>query len=140
MADFDIVSEVAAHHQQIAIPHAGMAAIAGAAMDRDMLADDVVTSDLDATLDPAIEAQVLRIGPDDRAVPDFAPFAEGDPPHQLGVTTDDATAADADTGFNDRERSDFDLFAELCAGIDDGSGVDFQENGRRRERRGDLTD
>jgi hypothetical protein len=135
-ADLDIVAEVAAHHEQVAVPHRRRPPVTGAAVDRDMLADHIVAAEGDPALDAPVEAQILGIGSEDRPMADLAAFTQGHPPHQLGKSTDDASPADPDPRLDDRQGTDLDVFAEFCARINDSGRVDFQTISQEQRRKG----
>jgi hypothetical protein len=92
-----------------------------------MLADHVVAADGDSAPDGTIKTEVLGIRPEDRPVADLAAFAQGHTAHQLGMSADDATPANASARFHDRQGADLDVLADFCARIYNGGGVDFQK-------------
>jgi hypothetical protein len=103
-------------------------------MDRDVLAENVFRSHDHPADEAAVETEILRIGPDHRAVSDLATLAEDHRAYDLGMTSDHTTSTDAGSGPDHRERTDFNIIREFRSGFDKGSGVDFQGKGRTLPR------
>jgi hypothetical protein len=99
-------------------------------MDRDMFAKGVFRSHDHSTDKAAVETEILRIGADHRAVSDLASFAEDHRTDDLGMTADHTPRADADSGLDHREGTDFNIIREFRSGFDKGSGMDFHGKGR----------
>jgi hypothetical protein len=95
VADDGVVTEVTPDHEEIAIPHDRVLPFARAAMDRDVFAKGVFGSHDHPADEAAVETEILRIGPDDRAVSDLATLAEDHRTDDLGMTSDHTTRADA---------------------------------------------
>mgnify|MGYP007072821219 CR=1 FL=1 len=129
-ADLHIVSEVAADHQQIALAQDGIAALAGTAMDRNVLANQVATANDDTTHDPTVETQVLRVGTDDGSVTDLARLPESHTPYELGMTPDHTSRSHTNTRLHDGEWADFHILPKFRLRINDGSRMNFQKQDR----------
>src|SRR5262249_15253451 len=91
--------------------------------DGDVLAEDIVVADLDGGR-LIVVPEVLRTFAKDGAGVDDVISAERHGADEVGAGANDATFADRDRAFDDRQGTDVDVVAELGVWGNDSSGVD----------------
>src|SRR5262245_259732 len=95
----------------------------GAAVDRDVLAEDVAVADLDAGR-LVVVLEVLRALPEDGAAEDNVALAHRERADQVSVRAQHAAGADTHPAFDNGVRADHDIVPQLRLGGDDGGGMD----------------
>ena len=83
IAQNDIVREVSARHDEIAVADAGDGAVFAAAVDGDVLAEGVVFAEHDTAVRGGIETKILRLTADDSCASDHRSRADGHFPNDL---------------------------------------------------------
>ncbi len=123
VADLAIVPQVRAGHEEIAIAHDGGAVLRGAAMNRAMLANDIVLADFDPAAGGRVEPEILGRAANDGAVADecFSPDPHRALDHHMGAKHD--FVAQNRLRPDDRKRPDFHVRAERSARLHDGGRV-----------------
>ena len=119
------MADVRACHQEIFVADFCCAAFRAAAMNRAVLADDVVVSDLDFRFPFRRKGNVLGGRANDCAVPNEIAGADRDVAFYHDVRLHDRFLTDHSLRSNYRERSDLDISADLRIRIDNGSGMNF---------------
>jgi len=107
ISDQGVVAEVAPCHDVIAAPDNGVAAWLKPAMNRDVLAEDVVITDDDAP-DIGRPGNVLRRASDDRMLAELVVAPGGDARLDHGARGDKAVVPQFDSGFHGSEGADLD--------------------------------
>lgn len=119
-----IVSDMGPGHEVIFVPENGFHFFVNAAMDRDVLTQNVALSDADAGPDRLIESAKLGVRPEDGARPHEGASADPGPRTDLRRALDHTIISDAGIGLDDCVGPDFYPDAELCGGIYKGGGMD----------------
>src|SRR6266545_5966724 len=135
VADDAVVSDVAARHEEVVAADACHPGMGRAAVDRDVLAENVVFADLQAGR-LAIVAEVLRSFAEDGAGVDEVAATHRQRAAQMDAGTQHAVGTDADAALNDDIRTYLDILGDLRFRCDDRRGVDASRRrmGHKRTR------
>jgi hypothetical protein len=123
VADVAIVGDVRAGHEEIVVADRRFALVVQAAVDADVLANDVAVAD-DQPGRGAVEAEVLRWETDGGAGINLILDAHDRGPLDVDHRPDLAAVANGDAGLDDGIGADLNVGADLGLGVDDRGGVD----------------
>src|SRR2546427_772345 len=122
-ADLAVMREMHVRHDPVVAADAGHSRVElGAAVDGDVLADDVAVADLDRRVLAGVFL-VLRRRADRGEMEDAVAPADASTAVEHDVRADPGALAQFDPGAYDRVRPDLDLCCQLRTVMDDGGGV-----------------
>jgi len=131
VAQDDIVGEVRPGHEDAIVSDLGGAVFVGAAMDGDVLANRGAISNEDAAGNIGRKTEILRQVAEDGTGMNGVFFAQNDPGMQDDMGMEDGVVSNLDLGGNDGISADADIVPQMCAGIDQSSGMDHGDQESR---------
>lgn len=131
----DIVSEMHAAHQEVAIPNTGDRAFGGASMDRHILAESIVITDHHLTVDLASMVKILRRRANDGSIADKISGSEGDAVRENGMSLNGAVVAKSDSLVDNGIGANFDILSKDGLGADKCCGMNIQKRFTQSVRR-----
>jgi hypothetical protein len=121
-----IVSQMAAHHQEIPVTDPRHAARLAAPVDRHMLADHIVLAQNHAARRGRIKSEILRLPADHCPAPNPRPFPHHHMPDELRMRLDLASSANLSRSVDHHIRPDHSRGVNLGTRINDGGGMDHK--------------